>query len=107
MIRRKLALLTNSIYSKHSIFPSVRNISVTVNDLIPPQQPEYCCGNSCKNCVWDFYFEEMKKFNELKDRIEEAEQLEKQGQTEKANQIVSFAISNALVFLPAHLVPKT
>ena len=35
--------------------------------LIPklPQSWE-CCGDSCPNCVWDLYFEELKKFNKFK-----------------------------------------
>ena len=29
---------------------------------IPPKSWE-CCGDSCPNCVWDLYFNELEKFN--------------------------------------------
>jgi len=37
--------------------------------LEPPRFPEFCCGNNCKHCVWDIYFEELKAYNEKNNQL--------------------------------------
>jgi len=39
------------------------------NSLEPPRFPEFCCGNNCKHCVWDIYFEELKAYNEKNNQL--------------------------------------
>lgn len=47
----------------------IKNIS-NINKIkkpIPPQ-PHQCCGDGCRNCVWIIYFEELEKYNKIKNK---------------------------------------
>src|SRR4051812_39906010 len=74
-----------------------RNFTVALQDLKPPETPEYCCGNSCKNCVWDLYFEELNKYNELKSQLEKKEDPKKQTFTENQTNSLGVHVSTALL----------
>jgi hypothetical protein len=38
--------------------------------LQKPIEPDNCCGNQCVHCVWEVYFEDLKKYEEA---LEESE----------------------------------
>lgn len=70
-IQRSRTLLTsfcNPLIQTHSLCFSSSEIDV---DLKPPEEPEYCCGNGCQNCVWNAYFIEMETYRQKKERLEE------------------------------------
>jgi len=42
--------------------------------LVKPVEPfDLCCGNSCPNCVWNSYFDEMRAYDEELQRRKELE----------------------------------
>ena len=38
-----------------------------MNEPIKPDLGDCCAGGSCCPCVWDYYYSELKKFNEWKE----------------------------------------
>jgi len=76
------------------------------NHIQKPIEPkkEACCGDSCPNCVWVNYFDEVKKYNSKIDKTltetmlyykqKEDKKIKNRLQSNKNNNPLSFFISN-------------
>jgi hypothetical protein len=69
MIRRAIAITTQHVRYRSGgyTFSRANNklfYSTTRNDeeLKEPEMPDNCCGNMCRDCVWNVYFDEMEKY---------------------------------------------
>ena len=50
--------------SYFSVFKKIKNVK-------PPKPPsnQECCGDGCRHCVWTTYFQDLKKYQESKRKI--------------------------------------